>query len=43
MIDMLWNIVDCIGLVSFVLFGILLCVAIVDSIVESIKIFKEDV
>ena len=43
MIDVLWNIIDCIGLVSFVLFGILFCVALVGSIVKLIKIFKEDV
>ena len=42
MIDVLWNIVDYIGLISFVLLGILLCVAIVGSIVKLIKIFKED-
>lgn len=43
MIDVLWDIVSCIGLVAFALIGILLCVALVGSIVKLIKIFKENV
>lgn len=43
MIDVLWNIVDCIGLVSIALLGILLCVALVGGIVKLIKIFKENI
>ena len=42
MIDMLWNIVCCIGLVALSLIGILLCVALVGSIVKLIKFFKEN-
>ena len=43
MIDVLWNIVYCIGLVALALIGILLCVALVGSIAKLIKIFKENV
>lgn len=43
MIDVLWNIVYCIGLVALALIGILLCAALVGSIVKLIKIFKENV
>lgn len=43
MIDVLWNIVACIGLVSIALLGILLCVALVGGIVKLIKIFKENI
>lgn len=43
MIDVLWNIVCCIGLVALALIGILLCVALFGSIVKLIKIFKENV
>ena len=43
MIDVLWNVVGCIGLVALTLIGILLCVALVGGIVKLIKIFKEDV
>ena len=42
MIDVLWNIVCCTGLVALALIGILLCVALVGGIVKLIKIFKED-
>ena len=42
MIDMLWNIVCCIGLAALALIGILLCIALVGSIVKLIKTFKED-
>lgn len=42
MIDVLLNIVCCIGLVALALIGILLCVALVGSIVKLIKIFKEN-
>ena len=41
MIDMLWTIVCCIGLIALALIGILLCIALVGSIVKLIKIFKE--
>lgn len=43
MIDVLWNIVNCIGLVLFALIGILFCVALVGNIVKLIKNFKENV
>lgn len=43
MIDVLWNIVSCIGLVVLALIGILFCVALVGNIVKLIKIFKENV
>ncbi len=43
MIDVLWNIVCCTGLIALTLIGILLCVALVGSIVKLITIFKEDV
>lgn len=43
MIDVLWNIVYYIGLVALALIGILLCVALVGSIMKLIKIFKENV
>lgn len=42
MIDVLLNIVCCIGLVALALIGILLCVALVGSIVKLIKIFKDN-
>lgn len=42
MIDVLWNIVCYIGLVALSLIGILLCVALVGSIVKLIQIFKEN-
>ena len=42
MIDVLWNIVCCIGLVALALIGILLSVALFGSIVKLIKIFKEN-
>ena len=42
MIDVLWNIVCCIGFVALAMIGILLCVALIGSIVKLIKIFKED-
>lgn len=40
MIDVLWDIVCCVGLVALSLIWILLCVALVGSIVKLIKIFK---
>lgn len=42
MIDVLWNVVAYIGLVALGLIGVLLCIALVGSIVKLIKIFKED-
>ena len=42
MIDVLWNIVCCTGLIALALIGILLCVALVGSIVKLIKFFKEN-
>ena len=39
MIDVLWDIVCCIGLVALALIGILLCVALVGSIAKLIKFF----
>ena len=42
MIDVLLNIVCCIGLVALALIGILLCVVLVGSIVKLIKIFKDN-
>ena len=43
MIDILWDIVCCTGLVALTLLGILLCVVLVSGIVQLIKMFKEDV
>lgn len=43
MIDVLWNIVTCVGLVAFALIGILFCVALVGSILKLIKNFKENI
>nr|DAZ67999.1 MAG TPA: hypothetical protein [Caudoviricetes sp.] len=43
MIDVLWNVVCCIGYVAFALIGILLCVALVGCILKLIKIFKENI
>ena len=43
MIDVLWNIVCCTGLIALTLIGILLCVALVGGIVKLIQIFKEDI
>lgn len=41
MIDVLWDIVCCVGVVALALIGILLCVALVGCIVKLIMFFKE--
>lgn len=42
MIDVLWNIISCLGLIILVLIGILFCVVLVGCIVNLIKNFKEN-
>lgn len=42
MIDMLWNIVCCIGLVALALIFIMACVGLIGRIIRLIKIFKEN-
>lgn len=42
MIDVLWNIVCCIGLVAFALVGICICVYLIFGIIKLIQFFKED-
>ena len=43
MIDILWNIVCCVGLIALTLMLIMACIGLIGGIVKLIKIFKEDV
>ncbi len=43
MIDMLWNIVCCIGLVVLALVFIMACVGLVGGIIRLIQIIKENI
>lgn len=41
MIDLLWRIVACVGLVALILVLVMACVALIGGIIKLIQIFKE--